>query len=1469
MEPKLRQDETGDINGENFSDIATITEDLDALLSLDNDNPSAHRVLDDVAALLALDELQLPDDESSPLRSPTTSLRASPPPTAISPTLSAIMSRSLSSPLTESVISLNLSMVLSPTTLLNNLLETSTPQVHDDDGGGGGTIRDYSHGMEHLLYDSIAVPPLPLTAAGVATEDMDAMLATSFTSPSLEENPTLTTTRDSITEVNVQPQTHVDVVPELSIARDETVPEPVSQSQATDPVHEVSSSVLPTALSAAENSQPLLPDRQIAQTPSLERTILAVEATLRDDAFPGISPKHDEDQPATAAVTTTLVPCASPPTFDAMDIPHEAGTPPLSNKSDGSAAVNDPATVSEEIISTPQLPDFSPDVPSRRGDESLPLDRPTKDDVATTRTLTEHLPDVLSHIAMNGPSQPSSSMKLDESALFSSPNKYVLDASFFDAASIADQTIVASPNQSIFEHWNNSAPGSDVASSDDEGLLSFVTAVEQHDADEMTLSSKETTATLTRVDETIRTVPEPGPLLPAPVDSVDEDDPLSACDTTTPKRSGRELQILLNADTDNPDAILQHLTTPDIMGRSVKRSEADSGDNVDTMPTGDGMPAGKCELAAMSEATPTDVTAPDSEQVEETGQILRSLEVQSIAAEPNVAYSLEPILETSVTTVSSASLALNGPCDPAMVEETKEAIISASESELASLETVACASGMIGALNDAQGLAGPSEDTYQGLVGHGSSLLGSSVAMIDHEVNRLSPAEEIKHPPPPPPANDHDGEEGHVVVSPLSSKNYIGSSLTKEDVRSQGRLKALQVEFPSALEAGQKRSDVSLSSASSTISHGSFTKGLASSGIVSPLNAEELLQRRSSSGGSLPPRFPEKGKELSSAQVAFADSLMKKLNVEDNANDENERVETKWIKQSQPASFNPLKSIFAGKSDTAKGPEISPPGSPPEPCYSISDDWDSSHGGDSCGASSHMPMLNMELGAWDMIIQDDNSSLKSSSNAGPEGMESAAAIGVTPLFKQTLKQKSSFSSSSHSSSVLKRRGVRDLLSVKGGSDHREGSIFLSRRRDAISGQPKGRAVSSVKSDGNTSMLALSEHASCTRHEHPDISRGHQSSPDLRRFIQSHDDPLTPGLESDGVLLVRPTDAVRTLFADAPPSINLSPEALADRFARQNEKSAEQEHRGALLEEELLAFSSMRRIDLPFRATRPNETLNYIGSARWRQLMSCWKHSEMTRVLMARPIAPVPLQDISTRAEMYNGYGGSSRYVGGVSLDDVKLNGVSIKEYQVFVSIKDSKTFRVPDREFNLPPITRFLTDLGGWPSATSTRQLRHELEGSSGADMSNLLDAAQSKISVLTSLVQDIASFASLNSQRVSVAESISFSVGLKDAKAIERKARLKYNGDILLVKDVLRAQVTCVNEGELVCALVYLLNLAGRQDDDQGNEDNASKFDVIRVKNLFCNKSGITEPPISPLPTGYRHLLLNLRMKGGLLAGK
>lgn len=140
------------------------------------------------------------------------------------------------------------------------------------------------------------------------------------------------------------------------------------------------------------------------------------------------------------------------------------------------------------------------------------------------------------------------------------------------------------------------------------------------------------------------------------------------------------------------------------------------------------------------------------------------------------------------------------------------------------------------------------------------------------------------------------------------------------------------------------------------------------------------------------------------------------------------------------------------------------------------------------------------------------------------------------------------------------------------------------------------------------------------------------------------------------------------------------------------------------------------------------------------------------------------------------------------------------------------------------------------------------------SDVEDLITAAKTGHTIFTALMQATAQFvAKTNSIQPKI------TVDIKSSDSIERKARLKYGGNTLFVTDILRAQILLPNEEAMTCALLRI---------QRSCKESEGTLTIVRFKNLFrMSYLGVLVP--SDLPTGYRHILINIRMKNGILAGE
>jgi len=219
-------------------------------------------------------------------------------------------------------------------------------------------------------------------------------------------------------------------------------------------------------------------------------------------------------------------------------------------------------------------------------------------------------------------------------------------------------------------------------------------------------------------------------------------------------------------------------------------------------------------------------------------------------------------------------------------------------------------------------------------------------------------------------------------------------------------------------------------------------------------------------------------------------------------------------------------------------------------------------------------------------------------------------------------------------------------------------------------------------------------------------------------------------------------------------------------------------------------------------------------------------------------------------------GSSGRHHGKPIDQDFKLNGVALDDE---CAPADSIY-----RTLAIAPILTYLSEIGDeWSSGELDENLCHELK-KNDPSVEDLVSAAERVKSYFSQLTEEIAAFASTNCRS---SAAVKFAVDIKDKEAAKRKALRKYNGDVRRVKDILRARLCFPDEGTLVCGLHHLFTVT-KLPNTPGDSKSDATVELARLKNLFRKEFALESVTPSPLPTGYRHLLLNVRFESGLLAG-
>lgn len=297
----------------------------------------------------------------------------------------------------------------------------------------------------------------------------------------------------------------------------------------------------------------------------------------------------------------------------------------------------------------------------------------------------------------------------------------------------------------------------------------------------------------------------------------------------------------------------------------------------------------------------------------------------------------------------------------------------------------------------------------------------------------------------------------------------------------------------------------------------------------------------------------------------------------------------------------------------------------------------------------------------------------------------------------------------------------------------------------------------------------------------------------------------------------------------------------------------------ILDEALMKTFALTDLDLSFiSCSEQMISEKELAKFQWLATLARWRHKEMEKAMMAWPT--------SHFFEIQQG-GESISYLPTPSVenDDIQHLSPYLAEFgspPCCCSLKQSTADSSKDGESSDPEelICVRKGRLHRWEwGRDGTKYIfkncRQELQWKT-ADFSNkledLITASEERLPEFKSLLQLITSDFAL--------ENPSFHPWTACVKSRERvvsKAILKYKGDVTEVKDILRGSVFAPNDSSLVCALLSL---------SKASRD-MSLITIVRLKNLFRVANLGTLVPTN-LPTGYRHVLVNIRLSNGLLAG-
>ena len=605
--------------------------------------------------------------------------------------------------------------------------------------------------------------------------------------------------------------------------------------------------------------------------------------------------------------------------------------------------------------------------------------------------------------------------------------------------------------------------------------------------------------------------------------------------------------------------------------------------------------------------------------------------------------------------------------------------------------------------------------------------------------------------------------------------------------------------------------------------------------------------------------------------------------------------ESSWIKESRtPGAYNFDESVFARERQSSRSSSLSPPCSPPDVSSIPNIDEDN----DSLSRSS----IDSITSLWDMIPQKKICKVTRETIEGEvKDDEPEPEAGLTPTsrfrerdpeyFTKDPKIRSAPGSIAGSGKfgTSRDRSFVDLTTLASDPAFKLHSRRLKKLGWGSSSRLSWRPMVSipVKPTHSSSVEPTTE----TGDQHGFVAAGSPLG-DKKGTGENFPEPKDK-LQVEGMdeLALKPAESNDNVTA-GPGSITVGWDqemAMNYPIVPDHEDMTEGFERDELLDEALLAFSSLDNIDFLDKVPRHRLSIvnNKVATVRWKQLLANWKHSETWKAMNTRPCSIHSLKErgrpelhedgesVSSSTVMFR-WNGSTGLNRAYSLGDApsavrNLSGISTHN---------------GDGEFLV--LSGYLCELGPQTQSPSTKLpsqktpeeyiLKHNIASVNSSDgtlsVTELLKVAEAKVSDLTNLLRGITEFASHNAKPTTgysdSANSVSFSVGVKNYSSIRRKASRRYGGDILQVKDVLRGQVTFPDEAALVCGLHYLSKRCKQTKNAHSDDssDPSNKFELVRLKNLF-RTSRLGNPLPSPLPTGYRHILLNVRLDDQIVVGK
>ena len=324
-----------------------------------------------------------------------------------------------------------------------------------------------------------------------------------------------------------------------------------------------------------------------------------------------------------------------------------------------------------------------------------------------------------------------------------------------------------------------------------------------------------------------------------------------------------------------------------------------------------------------------------------------------------------------------------------------------------------------------------------------------------------------------------------------------------------------------------------------------------------------------------------------------------------------------------------------------------------------------------------------------------------------------------------------------------------------------------------------------------------------------------------------------------------------------------------------------------VDEALLAFSSLDDVNFlaKINAFPSTEPVHVTSSLLWRHLLARWKHTEIWKAMTARSCtlksrSPEDASHLSDIDSLSSASTSKFKFHEG-TIDFSQF----VERDSIYSEMHRMSGFNRQSLDGDVVTLTGYICDIGpiSFEMSNGTTQesnyLRQTIStetpknGTEKADeTTSLMKLAEDSKSTLARIVDSIVKFSGQNAPlNPEIEQDPVFStVSVKSSSSAKAKASRKYDDDVTRVLDFLRASIVFPDEGSLVCGLVRLWCLAKETTDNSygRGEKGHPGIEILRLKNHF-RTSPAGHAYLPPLPTGYRHILINIRLETGIIAGK